>query len=190
MAWCFFCWCDAVPSPIRRSTCHQSRWQISCIHVVHCWHTHVSLFLLGLFGTEKPPLDTNFTIAVNVSAFSASDWTPLEASSPIELREAFGVLCLIELLWGAAAPYVFSLIELFPGPVEAGSARQSPLIFLNDVASVSVNLRAAAARRGLLWLTSQRDKQSSLLDTDEGTITSTLPKEHQCYQQTQCKVNK
>lgn len=77
---------------------------------------------------------------------------------------------------GAAAPYVFSVIELFPGPVEAGSARQSPLIFLNDVASVSVNLGAAAARRGLLWLTSQRDKQSCLLDTDDGTITSTLPK--------------
>lgn len=91
----------------------------------------------------------------------------LEASSPIELWEAPGVLCLIELLRGAGAPHVFFLIELFPGPVEAGSARQSPLIFLNDVASVSVNHHAAAARRRLLWLTSQRDKQSSLLDTDE-----------------------
>ncbi|CAB1432773.1 unnamed protein product [Pleuronectes platessa] len=76
----------------------------------------------------------------------------------------------------AAAPYVFSLIELFPGPVEAGSARRSPLIFLNDVASVSVKVAAAAARRGLLELTSQRDKQSSLLDTDGGAITSTPPK--------------
>ena len=71
---------------------------------------------------------------------------------------------------------MFSLIELFPGPEEAGSARQSSLIFLNDVASVSVNHCAAAARHSLLWLTSQRDKQPSLLDTDEGTITSTLPK--------------
>lgn len=104
------------------------------------------------------------------------------ASSPIELWESSGVLCLIELLWGAAARCVFSLIELFLGPVEAWSARQSPLIFFNDVASVFVNFHTAAARRGLLWLTSQKDKRSSLLDADKGTITSTLPKEHRCYQ--------
>lgn len=164
--------CQAlVDSQREYCICHQRRWQISCIHVVHFWHTDGPLFLLCHIGTENLPWDASFTIAVNVSAFSASDWTPLEASSSIELWEASGVLCLIELLWGAAAPYVFSLIELFPGPVEAGSARQSPLIFLNDVTSVSVNLRAAAARRGLLWLTSQRDKQSSLWDTGEGTIT-------------------
>lgn len=55
-------------------------------------------------------------------------------------------------------------------------ARWSPLIFLNDAASVSVSLRAAAARRGLLWLTSRGDKQSSLrhrrrdnnINTNEG----------------------
>lgn len=85
-------------------------------------------------------------------------------------------MCVIEALRGPAAPYVFFLIELFPGPVEAGSARQNPLILLNDVSSVSVNFGVAAARRGLLWMTSQRDKQSSPLDTGEGTITSTPPR--------------
>lgn len=139
---------------------------------------------------RKPPWDTNFTIAANVSAFSAFDWTPRESSIAIELWESSGVLCLIELLWRAAAPYVFSLIELFLGPVEAGSARQSPLIFLNDVASVSVNLHAAAARRGLLWLTSPRDKQSSLLYTDEGRITSILPKNISATSERWEKVNK
>lgn len=153
--------------------------------------THSSVFFPPLSHWDRKPLwDTSFTIAVNASAFSPSDWTPLEASSPIELWGASGVFCLIEFLWGTAAPYVFSLIELFLGPVEAGSARQSPLIFLNDVASVSVNLRAAAARRGLLWLTSRRDKQSCLLDTDEGTITSTLPKNISSTSEHSEKVNK
>lgn len=87
------------------------------------------------------------------------------------------MLCLIELLRGAAALNVFSLIELFPGPVEAGSARQSPLIFLNDVTSVSVKFGVAAARRVLLWLTSPRDKQFFPLDTGEtDNNINTLPK--------------
>lgn len=83
---------------------------------------------------------------------------------------------------------MFSLIELFLGPVEAGFARQSPLIFLNDVASVTVNLRAAAARRDPLWLTSLGDKQPCL--TDEGTITPTLPENISATSEHSEKVNK
>lgn len=155
----FFHWYDAVPSPGRLSGVFAIKADGRLAVYMSFADTH-GHFFSPVLRDRIPPWHT--TVTVIAPAFCASDWTPLEASSPIELWEASGVFCLIELHWGAAAPYVFSLIELFPGPVDAGSARQSPLIFLNDVASVSVTLRAAAARRGLLWLTSRRDKQSCL----------------------------
>lgn len=162
------CWYNAVLN----HGSHQCRWQIRRINAFCFWQTPLS------YWHQKLLWDTNFTVAVNECFCFFCVWLDSSgASSPIELWEAFGVLCLIELLWGAAGLLcVFSLIELFLGPVEAGSARQSPLIFFNDVASVFVNFHAAAPRRGLLWLTSQKDKWHSLLDADEGTITSTLPK--------------
>lgn len=147
------------------STYPPSMRQISCIHVFCCWQPHLSP---SPFGEINLLLDNSFPVTENASSFCV--W--LDSCAGLRFCWTMAALSYRAPL-RAAAPYVLPLIELFLGSVKARSARQSPLIFLNDVASVSVNLGATAARRGLLWLTSLRDKQSRL--TDEWTITSTPP---------------
>lgn len=75
------------------------------VHMLYTDDALICLFSFSVSSGQKPPKSLNFTASVS-PLLPASDWTRLEASSSIELREASGVLCLIELLRGAAAPYV------------------------------------------------------------------------------------